>query len=474
MGVHYVLEGSVQRAGPRVRINVQLVDALTGDHVWAERYDRPFSDILALQDDIVQKIVTTLKLQLILWEQGLLVRERTDNLEAYDYYLRGVSYFSRYTKESNAQARQMFEKAIELDPQYAEAYAYLGYTYWAEWVFGLSAGTQTLERALALAQQAVALDDSRPEAHSLLSSIHAQKQQYDHALAEMERAIALDPNNADSYVAQAEVLNFAGRPEDALQMMEQAMRLNPHYPTWYLIESGWAYHLMGRYDEAIAVLKTVLLHNPNMPSAYPLQVFNYLDQWAFQLSDNPQALNQAFEAAQRAIALNNDSPMAHIVLGYVYLVQKQYDPALAEIERAVALDSTLADGYAALALVLSHIGRPEEALRAAEQALRLNPNGVNKYLYVIGTAYDVAGRPEAALIPLQRSVGRYPNFLGAHLELAAVYSELGREAEAQAEAAEVRRLNPHFSLEVDRQRAPIKDPVTLERLLTALRQAGLK
>jgi len=116
-------------------------------------------------------------------------------------------------------------------------------------------------------------------------------------------------------------------------------------------------------------------------------------------------------------------------------VQKQYDHALAEMERAIALDSALADGYAALAIVLSHMGRPEEALRAAEQALRLKPNGVNKYLYVIGTAYAVAGRPEAALTPLQRSVGRYPNLLGAHLELAAVYSELGREAEAQAEAA---------------------------------------
>jgi len=409
-----------------------------------------------------------------LQEQGILARKATDNLEAYDCYLRGREYRNRFTKEGNAQARQMLERAIALDSAYAEAYAELGWTHYVEWSFQWSQDPQVLERALALGQKVIALDDSLARAHGLLGFVYARKQQHDQAIVEGERAIALDPNNADSYVAQAEVLNFAGRPEDALQMMEQAMRLNPHYPTWYLVESGWAYHLMGRYDEAIAVLKTVLLHNPNMPSAYPLQASNYLEQWAFQLSDNPQALNQAFEVAQRTIALNNDSPMAHIVLGYVYLVQKQYDPALAEIERAVALDSTLADGYAALALVLSHIGRPEEALRAAEQALRLNPNGVNKYLYVIGTAYDVAGRPEAALIPLQRSVGRYPNLLGAHLELAAVYSELGREAEAQAEAAEVRRLNPHFSLEVDRQRAPIKDPVTLERHLTALHQAGLK
>ena len=200
-----------------MRITAQLIDATTGGHLWSERYDRPFKDIFALQDEIVQKIVTTLKLQLTLQEQGWIVRKHTDNLEAYDSFLRGMEYYWRYTKEANAQARQMFEKAIALDPQYAEAYAWLGATYYLEWVWRWSADPQTLERALALAQQALALDDSLPIAHSLLSYVYAQKQQYDQAMAEGERAIALDPNNADSYAWQAEVLNFAGRPEEALQ-----------------------------------------------------------------------------------------------------------------------------------------------------------------------------------------------------------------------------------------------------------------
>ena len=140
MGVRYVLEGSVQKADQQVRITTQLIEATTGYHLWSEQYDRPLKDIFALQDEIVQKIVTTLKLQLTLREQEYIVRKNTDNLEAYDSFLRGMEYYCRYTKEANAQARQMFERAIELDPQYAEAYALLaGPTGWT----GSYAGVRT-------------------------------------------------------------------------------------------------------------------------------------------------------------------------------------------------------------------------------------------------------------------------------------------------------------------------------------------
>jgi adenylate cyclase len=175
LGVRYVLEGSMQRAGEQVRIVAQLVDTTTGGHLWSQRYDRPFTDIFALQDEIVQKIVTTLKLQLSLQEQGHIVRKTTDNLEAYDAFLRGLEYFYRFTQETNAQARQMFEKALALDPQYAQAYAGLSSTYRMEW--DLRSDPQTLERAFELAQQAVALDDSLPAAHLVLGLVYARKQQ---------------------------------------------------------------------------------------------------------------------------------------------------------------------------------------------------------------------------------------------------------------------------------------------------------
>jgi adenylate cyclase len=474
MGVRYVLEGSVQKADQRVRITTQLIDATTGYHLWSEQYDRPLHDLFALQDEIVQKIVTTLKLQLTLQEQGWVVRKHTDNLEAYDAFLRGVEYFSRYTKETDAQARQLYEKAIALDPQYADAYAWLSYTYWREWVSRWSTDPQTLERALTLVHQALALDDSLPIAHSLLGYVHAQKQQYDQAIAEGERAIALDPNNADSYARQADVLNNAGRFEDALQLIEQAMRLNPRYPFWYLVELGWAYSSTGRYAEAIATLKEAISRGPNHMLAHHLLANSYLWQWVSQQSPAGQTLEPALAAVQQALALNDSWHWSHINLGYVYLYQQQYDQALAEMERAVALASHEADSYAVRAEVLSRVGKTEEALEAATQALRLKPQFADGHLAGVGSAYAVAGHYEEAIAPLKRYLNRYPNILPAHLMLAAVYSELGQAAEARAEAAEVLRLNPNFSLEVHKQRMPIKDPAVLERHIAALRKAGLK
>src|SRR2546425_10464632 len=474
MGVRYVLEGSVRKAADQVRITAQLIDAPTGEHLWSERFDRPFKDIFALQDEIVQKIVTTLKLQLTLQEQGLIVRKTTDNLEAYDYVLRGVESFGRYTIETTVQARLMFEKAVALDPQYAEAYMWLGSAYSQEWILRRGADPQILERALALAQQALALDDSLPGAHSLLGVVYAQKQQYDQAIAEGERAIALNPNNSACYMVQANVLNWSGRAEEAISMAEQAMRLSPHYPSGYLFQLGWAYRLTGRYDEAIATVKEVVRRSPDLVPGYLNLAFGYMYQWAYQQHADAQTLEQAMAAAQRIIALNNSDPLGHALLGVVSLWQKQYEQAIAEGERAITLNPNLADSYAALAETLSRVGKSEDALRMAEQALLHKPWVAAQHLNSVGIAYDLAGKPEEAIAPLKQFLSHYPNILGAHLTLAAVYSELGKETEAHTEAAEVLRLNPQFSLEVHQQRAPIKDPTTLERHVAVLSKAGLK
>jgi len=474
MGVRYILEGSVRKAGERIRITAQLIDATTDHHLWSERYDRSLQDLFALQDEIVQQIVTTLKLQLTLQEQGYSVRKHTDNLEAYDAFLRGTEQFFRRTKEATTQARQMFEKALALDPQYAQAYAWLGWTYWIEWIWRWSADPQSLERALALAQKATALDDSLPIAHSLLSGIYALQQQYEQAIAEGERAIALDPNNAQSYEGQAQALNWAGRPEEALRAVEQAMRLNPRYPPAYYFHLGWAYSLTGRYAEAVATLKETISHSPTHLGAHVTLALSYMRQWASQQSADVQTLAQALAAVQRALALNDSWHHSYMVLGYIYLYQQQHEQALVEMERAVALAPTEAMSFAALAELLSSMGRTEDALKAAVQALRLKPEVADCHLDSVGIAYTLVGRPEEALAPLQHYLSRYPNILSAHLTLAVVYSELGKEAEARAEAAEVLRINPHFSLEVHQQRMPIKDPAMLERHIAALRKAGLK
>jgi adenylate cyclase len=238
LGVRYVLEGSVQKADNQVRIVVQLIDATTGGHLWIERYDRPLKNIFALQDDIVQKIVTTLKLQLGLIEQGVLVRKTTDNLEAYDYYLRAFEYCCRFTQEANAKGRQLYEKAIVLDPRYADAYAALGGTYLTEWVFQWSQDPQVLQHALELAQKAIAIDDSVPGAYGVLGFVYLLRKQYDQAIAAAERAIALNPNSADGYSGLASISSFVGRSAEAVGLMEKAMRLNPRSPVTYLFELG--------------------------------------------------------------------------------------------------------------------------------------------------------------------------------------------------------------------------------------------
>ncbi len=294
----YVLEGSVRKSENELRITAQLVDITSGNHLWAERYDRPLKDIFALQDEIVQKIVTTLKLQLTLEEQGWVSRKRTDNLEAYDYYLRGLVAFD-FTKEGIAQARVLWEKAVALDPECAEAYAQLGRTYYWEWVYHWSVDPQTPKRAFELERKALALDDTLPMAHSRLSQLYSLERQYDQAIAEGEMAIALDPNNADSHLFQASVLNNAGRPEEALVPLAQAMRLNPHYPPVYLEELGKAYSSIGRYAEAITTLKEASKRSPNFGDVHLLLALSYLGLWLSQEGPANQTLEPALTAAQR-------------------------------------------------------------------------------------------------------------------------------------------------------------------------------
>jgi tetratricopeptide (TPR) repeat protein len=273
---------------------------------------------------------------------------------------------------------------------------------------------------------------------------------------------------------RADILLFAGRGADALRSIEQALRLNPRSPVVYLQQLGAAYHQTGQYTEAITTYKQVLVRNPNFMWAYVNLTRAYIPQWAFQLSQDPQTLEQGLVAAQRAVALNGSHAKAHLSLGLVYLYQKHYEQVLTELERAVALDPNEAENNAVLADVLSRVGRPEDALRVVEQALRLQPFVADAHLVGVGNTYLLAGRYQEAIVPLRQFLTRYLDHLGPHLTLAAVYSELGKGAEAQAEAAEVLRLNPQFSLEVHKERAPIKDPATLERHIAALRKAGLK
>jgi TolB-like protein/DNA-binding winged helix-turn-helix (wHTH) protein/Tfp pilus assembly protein PilF len=277
LGVQYVLEGSVRKAGNQVRVTAQLADATTGDHVWAERYDRPLQDIFAVQDNIVQRIVTTLNLEFTLVHQGWQFARHTDNPEAYDDTLRGIEYLETPTKEGNLKARQMFEKAVELDPKCSTSYMDLGTTYWLDWVLQWSDDPSALDQALQLERQAIALDDFQPMAHTLLSGIYVFKKQYDQASAEAERTLALDPNSAGGYEALARIMDSTGKSAEAIGLAEKAMRLDPRNREIYLFYEGWSYSQMGRYEEAISILRRHLTRFPNNSSAHALLVVDYTE-----------------------------------------------------------------------------------------------------------------------------------------------------------------------------------------------------
>ena len=189
LGVRYVLEGSVQKGSDKVRINAQLVDAITGHHLWAERYDRDLKDIFAVQDEITQKIVRTLRVEVTEVELERIGRIPTENLNAYESFYRGLEYYRRSSKSSNTQARQMFEKAIELDPRFSVAYVFLGHTYRREWLYRWSQDPQTMERAFELAQKAIELNDSSIYAYELLGYIYLLKdRQHEQAIAVADKS----------------------------------------------------------------------------------------------------------------------------------------------------------------------------------------------------------------------------------------------------------------------------------------------
>jgi TolB-like protein/Flp pilus assembly protein TadD len=263
LGAQYVLEGSVRKAGDRVRINAQLVDTLSGRHLWADRYDREITDVCALQDEVVQKIVAALAIELTAGEEERLSRAAKANPEAYDMLLRGLERLRRYTRETNAEAREYFEKAIALDPNYARAYANLAFTYAMDVQYGWTdAPDQAIARALEIAGDALALDASVRQIHFTLGNIHLFDKRHEESIAACRRALELDPNYADAYGQLAITLNYAGRPEDALEAIHKAMRLDPRHPFVYLRIKGQAHYLMGRYDAAIAEFERVVDRNP--------------------------------------------------------------------------------------------------------------------------------------------------------------------------------------------------------------------
>ena len=265
LGVRYVLEGSVQTSGEKLRVNAQLIDATTGEHLWAERFDRTVEDLFVVQDEITRTIVATLTERLEVVEYERTKSAPPGSLSAYQNRRRGKAKWLTFTKEGNEQARQLYERARELDPDYASAYAGLAWVYingyrWG-WVDNMPR-EESLTLALEMARKAVELEPYSHEAHWALANALMQNGQLEQSISEYERALNLNPNDASLLAESIEALVYAGRAQEAVKHAKNAIRLNPYHPDWYLWSLGWAQYFAEDYETALASLMKM----NNMPN----------------------------------------------------------------------------------------------------------------------------------------------------------------------------------------------------------------
>ena len=322
LGVRYVLEGSVRKSGNRVRITSQLIEATSGGHLWAERFDRDLTDIFAVQDDVTQQIVAALAITLSEGDRQRLLTEHTDNLEAYDLFLRGRELWWSQTKDANVKARELLQRASESDPSFAPAFAFLGAAHVVDYINGWGASpSSSLEYAREAARRTVALDERYPTAHWALAGVNLWSRQHDEAVREAELAIMLNPNYADGHNFLGLSLHYSGRSELSPMHFERAMALNPYFPDVWLHFQAQAAYQLGRYEAAAATSKRRILRNPETDASRVLLAASYgqlgrIDEareaWQEALRVNP---NYSLEQRRKVLPYKNPADFELVVEG---------------------------------------------------------------------------------------------------------------------------------------------------------------
>jgi adenylate cyclase len=264
LSVRYVVEGTVQKASDKVRINAQLIDANTGHHLWAERYERDLNDLFVIQDEIVQTIVRTLAIKVDEAERARAMRKDTDNLEAYDYALRGKEFLLTRNRPDNIQAKEMFKRSIELDSRFASAYVGLGWSYYIEATAGWTEfPLKAMEKALTYGKKALSVGEPDADTYALLGSAYLRLGNYDLAINELQRAIKLNPNHALSHLQLGSIMLYAGQTDEAIQLLQTGLRFDPYSGPDHDWRLGMAHYLKGQYEDAIMVLEQPLGRYPN-------------------------------------------------------------------------------------------------------------------------------------------------------------------------------------------------------------------
>jgi len=268
LGVRYILQGSVRKAGEEIRINAQLIDAMTGHHLWAERYDGTMDRVFALQDKVTQNIVTALAVKLTGSEKDQMAWKGTNNVKAYDLFLRGRSHYLRYTSEDIGKAVQSYKNATEIDPNFTRAYGELALALWTgTYVVGFWKGLDIdINEARLRVREYLGLAMKNPSAiaHHVNGMLYLFRRQHDKAISEQQRALALDPNDPSCNLGMGFVMNFSGKPRTAIDFFNRALRLLPHNPARYLIQLGIAQFCLGNLEEAATLMEKAQRINPDL------------------------------------------------------------------------------------------------------------------------------------------------------------------------------------------------------------------
>jgi len=303
LGVRYVMVGSVQKIGDRIRITAQLIDAIKGHHLWSEKYDRDIKDLFALQDEITLEIIRAMQVQLTEGEQASVTGKGTENLDAYLKANQAHEQFYRMNKDGSMKAKELAKEAIALDPNYAFPYATLANAHMLDVWFKFSASSEESMRLAAQAvQKALALDDSDPRVYRALTNLYIMQRQYEKAIAAAERQLELSPSGARAYQSMGVALRFADRHSEAIPFAEQAIRLDPYPSATALRNLAGCYRNVGRYEEAITLFKKALQKNPD-------DIFSHINlaQTYIKLGREEEARAEAKEV----IRINPKFSLAH-------------------------------------------------------------------------------------------------------------------------------------------------------------------
>jgi len=327
LNARYVLEGSVRRSGDSVRVNAQLIDATTGAHVWADRYDGAMKDIFGVQDTVTRNVVKALSVELTGEESKRVAMRGTENASAYDAFLRG---WDRYLKQTPADFRAAiveFKKAAEIDPKYGRAYAALAALYWESytrsWGEAIGTGFRSDEAAYQAEQYlAKAMRAPTPLADQVASAIAVQSQRHDEAIADARRAIANDPNDANGYIVLANALSFDGKPTEALDAVDRATRLNPHYQSSYLYQRGLAQFVAKRLTEAATSLEGAIAMNPDEHWSQRLLLATY---GSLGRRSDAEKLAATMRSQDKRGLMANRDPLSIHALAYWYPFSKPED-----------------------------------------------------------------------------------------------------------------------------------------------------